>query len=438
MADKTKTQRPPKGPRRKDTIVKNGLPPSQVRDADDPGDATQRNFRYQHAYGAILLIAGRRKLKPYQALWCEHHEDYLAQCDDGTFDAYQIKTSRPEIGAWTLTDTEVVSSIGRFLDLATQFPNHVLKFFFVSNTEPDSVGEVQDQKRRGRCPVLMLRHLQSLSSPAEISEPFAEAFGRLRGSCGCSDEQLFQTLKRTDFILGPSRSDFDASLSHEHLGRLEECNGYSAVQLDNVRDGLIAMIFRASSLQVTDPIRHLNPLVTGLQLADPTLTAKRLTIAEIPLQASAHKGPASFVFPGDPKIALGAPRPSTVLKQKLEVAGLQEEVEYLSERERAAEYNLLEDANLRSDQYPALLRQIEEKIRGECQEAHLRTRSEDGLFGRSMMIEVQDRLKRLAAEDPAAVGHHPYDCLLGVAALLTSECSVWWSSRFPLQSEDTL
>src|SRR5262245_24082235 len=74
----------------------------------DPGDATARNFRYQHAYGVVLIAAARRGIRPYVAIWCEHHEDLLAERTDGVFDGYQIKTSRPELGAWNMGDPELV------------------------------------------------------------------------------------------------------------------------------------------------------------------------------------------------------------------------------------------------------------------------------------------------------------------------------------------
>lgn len=61
----------------------------------DPGDETERNFRYQHQYGVVLLAAVRRGTLNYIALYCEHHEDFLAERPDGLFDGYQIKTSRP-------------------------------------------------------------------------------------------------------------------------------------------------------------------------------------------------------------------------------------------------------------------------------------------------------------------------------------------------------
>jgi hypothetical protein len=163
---------------------------------------------------------------------------------------------------------------------------------------------------------------------------------------------------------------------------------------------------------------------------DPVLIAKRLSVTEIVYRAPSAL-PAAFQFPGAPALALGAPREGVVLEEKLRHGGLAEEIEYMRERERAAEYHLIEDATRRPDQYPRLLRQVEQMVLGECVEAHLRAR-QPSPYGPTMMIDVQERLKRLAHERPEMIGHHPYECLIGVAGLLTSDCRVWWSPRFTI------
>ncbi len=61
----------------------------------DTGDEAERNFRYQHQYGVVLLVAVRRAAFPYVNLYCEHHEDLLCERLDGLFDGWQIKTSTP-------------------------------------------------------------------------------------------------------------------------------------------------------------------------------------------------------------------------------------------------------------------------------------------------------------------------------------------------------
>src|SRR5262245_24967243 len=85
--------------------------PTAARNLTDPGDATSRNYRYQYSYGVILLAAAARGASPYAAVWCEHHEDFLAERTDGKYDGYQIKTSKPELGAWRLNDSELIKTI---------------------------------------------------------------------------------------------------------------------------------------------------------------------------------------------------------------------------------------------------------------------------------------------------------------------------------------
>src|SRR5258708_3056537 len=105
--------------------------PDKVLDTVDTGDETQLRFRYQHAYGVILLLAALSGRKPYTLLLCEHHEDLLGQRNDGFFDAYQIKTRRD--GLWDLSDDAIKDSIKRFVEVDQRFPEKIKEFFFASN-----------------------------------------------------------------------------------------------------------------------------------------------------------------------------------------------------------------------------------------------------------------------------------------------------------------
>src|SRR5260221_12510392 len=91
--------------------------PVEIFDATDPGDATQRNYRYQHTYCVMLLVSGKLRLRPYVAIWCEQHEDCLSERCDNTFDAYHIKTSRPENFAMKSTNLTLCKTNGRFAAL---------------------------------------------------------------------------------------------------------------------------------------------------------------------------------------------------------------------------------------------------------------------------------------------------------------------------------
>jgi hypothetical protein len=307
----------------------------------------------------------------------------------------------------------------------------------VSNTEFDTVTNAsRDDKRRARCPGLFLSYVSGCRSRADIAQPFDSAFDELQAACGCDPDQLVAVLHRMDLIVGPSRSDFDAALSHEHLAGLDECRSCNAQELDAFRDELVATVYRASSLQVTDPIRHLRPLIDA-QDSDPTLSAKRIVVAEVVFLRSPRTCRPSFSFPGESTLELGGGLSADVIEQKLAAAGLEDEIDYLRERARAAEYNLLEDIVRRPEAYPDLLRQIEQRVHGELSEAHLHARQGPTPYGPTMLMDVQNRLRHLAEDRPAEVGYHGYECLIGVAGLLTDECRVWWGPRFPIIVEAT-
>jgi hypothetical protein len=212
------------------------------------------------------------------------------------------------------------------------------------------------------------------------------------------------------------------------------CKSLNAGQLNNFRDDLVSQVYRASSLQVEDPIRHLRPVIDGGEI-DPRLTIKRLVVESVLVYSPDADGPRSFRYVGESLIELGKASVPTVLEQKLTVGGLADEIDYMAERERSTENHLLEDIQRRPERYPELLKQIEQVVLGECREAHLRARQAAAPYGDDMMIDVQDRLRRIAREETSLVGDQSYECLIGMAALLTRECVVWWSPRFHIQAD---
>jgi hypothetical protein len=393
----------------------------------------QRNVRYQHAFGVILLVRSKLGDLPYRAIWCEQFEDLLAERNDDRFDGYQVKTSRPENGPWTLRGAELIRSIGRFCDLIAEFGDQIAGVYFVSNTECDSVGDDnQDGRRRGRCPNAFLQHVKNCSAKEELVPPYSDAFDELVAATGAEVEHLFSVLARMSIILGPSRIDLDAAIVHDHLAILPEGKGLATGQLTALFDGLIASVADASSLRVVDGMRH---LFNGTAASDPTLAAKRLAVDEVVrLSIDVPRGP-TFSAVAQPILALGHARETTIMERKLSHGGIEgDQIEVFRTRALATEYALMEDVERRPDRYPALQTQLEQVVLGECAEAFLRAKRGGEPFGEPMMIEVQDRLRTLADNSPTLVGHHPYESLIGIAGLLTGECRIWWSSRFNVEA----
>ena len=136
--------------------------PLATRDHTDRGAATARNFRYQYAYSAILLAAARSGDRPYTAIWCEQHNDILAEREDGRFDAYQVKTREPKGGPWTLNHPDLIASIKRFAELKRTFGDHIADCYSVTNAGiGHATAQSTSERRRVTNPVLLVKSITS-------------------------------------------------------------------------------------------------------------------------------------------------------------------------------------------------------------------------------------------------------------------------------------
>jgi|SRR6476661_461613 len=409
--------------------------PANIAAIGDPGDETQRNFRYQHAYGTILLVAAAAGLNPYQALWCEHHEDLLAERPDGTYDAYQVKTRRPEIGDWTLTEEPIRHSLKRFVDLHKQFGANINRFVIVSNAEFLAVRlDVKDIKKLKTSPRTFLKVLDGCSKASDVHEPFAEVLAAMTTDFGCDSETLFAVLKRTELVKGPNRDHFDSEVAHIHLPKLADCRLLPAASLNAVRDELIQKVYGASSLLIEDPRQHL-PHVAGQ--TNPGLLAKRVAVSVVADCISLSSGMVFRYQTGEATLVIGdSGSQRDTLRKKFVQAGLVEQLPVMERRTLDTEARLLSLAHAQPDTFGDLLKQLEGVVQAECSEAQLEAQTTratpNALYGPAMLVSVFQRLKAIATNTPNKVNNEPYECLVGIAGLLTEECTVWWSEKFNL------
>jgi hypothetical protein len=134
--------------------------------AHDHGAETLRNFRYQSAYAVVLLIAAAAKKEDYMAIWCEQEDDVLAQIDTNLFDSYQVKSRKPELGEWRLTDDGMVTAIKGFLRLDAKYGEQFRRFIFVSNVE---CLESNAANTKHLCPQRLAKAATSCGSAAELA-----------------------------------------------------------------------------------------------------------------------------------------------------------------------------------------------------------------------------------------------------------------------------
>ena len=420
-----------RGPKKRGAPAPLDAQPNAVLDREDPGDATQRNFRYQHAYGVILLIAATLQKKPYVAIWCEHHEDLLAERSDGKWDGYQVKTRQREQGEWTLGDSELCSAVKHLAHLDQRFPNRIGDLNIVSNAR--FLDTASEQNRHRSLPML-LRAVRSAANLAGIEAPYNEALSKLGSVTGHEPAALLAPLRKMSLVNGPERESFDAEIAHNHIASLSGCDQLPKLRLNDLRDELVARVYRASSLSSDDPARHWC-CVSGDDRDHPQIAAKRVTVQEV-LSLVADQRTAPFRYlPGSRSRAPGEAEANLpVLEAKLLAAGLQSQVDTFTARMLAAERRLLEAAEATPERVKSLLDQLESVVKGEYAESLLSAERQPLPYGGPLLAEVYGRLRAVASQRPELVEHEPYETLAGVAAMLTAECQLWWGPRFDIGS----
>ena len=405
--------------------------PINSRDHSDPGDQVIRKFRYQHAYGVVLAILMVNQTRPYRAIWCEQHEDLLAERTDDLFEAFQVKTRKSETGSWKVTDEAFVESIRRFIDLDLEFPRKITKFCFVSNTE---YSNSDAKKSIHLSPIKLSKAVLAAKSKNDLEGSTLDGFEALRDATKQDGDALFSVLRRLELVHGPTERAFEDELCQTHLPSLSQCSGLSARSLAKVLNSLIALLERAASLQSNDPLRHCVGL-TSTDEVDPYLLGKRVCADDVTLAirdacdigVQYPEELATLSFDKDQSS-------SVVLKKKLDRGGLGARYEAMRRKVLTAEHALLDVAS-RPDGGKQKIAQVENVVLSECDEAHLRAKSLQTQFGPAMLIDVYDRLKAIASNDPSKVNQQPYEVLVGVAGLLTSACLVWWSDQFQMEDD---
>jgi hypothetical protein len=412
--------------------------PKSVIATNDPGDETQRNFRYQVAYGVILLIGSASKRLPYVSVYAEHHEDYLCERVDGKFDGYQVKTRRPEEGAWQLLDEPFKKSLKRFAELCQKFGDCIEELRFVSNVDYSNPSDKSnDVAKIRKSPVRLLKHIGECDSEKDILSPFDETFQELQRYCECSPSVLFGVLKKVGLVNGPDRKSFDSEILVTHLPVLDECKTLMLPQLIAIRDELIQKVSYASSLKIDDPSKHWVPINISDE-QNPTIKAKRITVEECVRTVSEKTAPPfRYSSTRHPVLNLGNGKGNlSKLKKKMLKGDLAFQIETMERRSLSAEQRLMEAAIRKPEAVDDMLNQLASIVKAECDEAYHHAALSGKVIGPQMLDDVFRRLKKKA--DSNLTYKEPYETLIGIAGLLTGECKVWWSEVFDVEEQNEL
>ena len=141
-------------------------------------------------------------------------------------------------------------------------------------------------------------------------------------------------------------------------------------------------------------------------------------------------------YPGSAELELGqAKRNISVLEKKFLQGRIISQFETMKRRALSAESHLIGLAHRLPEKIEPILNQIVSVVQGECDEASFDNSVDDIPDGKEMLKDVYRRLRDISKSEPEKVDHQSYECLVGVAGLLTGECEVWWSEHFDVDQE---
>lgn len=404
--------------------------PTHQLPANDSGAQTVRNYRYQHLYGVVLLIGAATNQHDYRAVWCEQEDDLFGEIDDDSFDSYQVKSRKPEDGAWTCRCEGFNDAIKVFVRLEEEYPGSFRWFNFVSNAE---IFETADARNEHRCPRKLADWARQAANIDALPKAAKKALKVLVKATGRDAEKIFAVLKRLRFAKAPDRDAMFAELVSTHLPQITICSELAVRRVRKLARDLLASVEDAGSLASQDPSRHYAFLKRG-ERDDPQLRNKRLGVSEFLGRLNEMAAPGFSYIPSltDTPFAR-KDRKFRRFIAKLQHGGISHYTDTLRSQATATEAMLLDLATRSGG--AAEIDQLRQLVKAECDIAHAMASEKSAPFGAEMLREVIKQLTAISEKTPNRVGGLPREALLGTAGILTDDCDVWWSERFDVEKE---
>lgn len=394
----------------------------------DRGDETQALYMYQWAAGVVILAGALTSENRYVAVWCEHHDDLLAELPTGGFHAIQVKTVSAQGFTWTCGDSGFVDAVRKFAEHESKYPSQVEQYIFFSNAKPYVPAmTAKVPKKLASSPLRVRDECRAAGGEAHIPAPYKVSFDSLVKSTGVAPETVFNVLRKLEFQVGPPLEGF-----REHLGRvisgIPACKQFTIAWLDKVRDELLFLVGKASSLNVPSLKFYASILQSDSRPAAAVRT-KRISVEDFDIVLKQHPSGGFRYAEVGGHIQLGkASGQMAVLRQKMNAGFVGAYFDSVWLQAMAAERRLMERALEDPDAAMRITKQLEGVMLVECQNAEAEAALEVDERRRGLLIyqRILQRTDELSRHDKASVENERPETLRGVAGLLSGSCNFAW------------
>jgi hypothetical protein len=397
----------------------------------DPGDDTQRRFRYQAAYAAVMSLSLLDEDSGVSLIYCEHHEDVLVKRKDNTFIGIQVKTRASGKSPFKANDEEVVNSIKRFVEHEIKFNNSCFsRYNLVANC-----GFWYDRKDGSNFKYILELAKNDDRQNATLDKFIKNILTLLPLS---SQEIIINVLQKTDLVTSPGLDDIESHLLNL-LTKIPNLKESKVEYVTDITKRLIDKCLNAASLVHNSPKIGYFPILDNPQDEKLKLIIKEKQITKESILNLIKE----ITEDVDKSLLLASsslsqmPKGIKKLIIKMEHGGLSKEnIELAGDHKTSAEFQLVlwekKHGFSKADSHYQHVKTI---VRTQCQEAYDVTISDEELFGLKMLNEVRERLKIIHKEDKSSLFNLRYEHLFGICSILTEECKIWWSKKFDIDKE---
>jgi hypothetical protein len=399
--------------------------PASTSPVEDVGADTQRRFRHQACYAAVLSL-GLLDGGPIVELFCEHHDDVILRLASGTFKALQFKTRMIGGVPFRANESTIIAALYKFASLEVQFPGQFAAYVLGSN-----VGFWHEHKNGNNLEYLLdcLRNGSDGTATALINK-----ISKKKPTI--APVNVLTVLRKVELLNTPGLNDAEMKL-RDQLAQISEFRNRRYEELVVASEALLSKILAASSLAAIGALPEyllLSSDSSQVVKDENVIRSKRITREIVSGALNGALLPTTLLRTYQQVSIDDLPTSMNKMEVKMVVGGLTlAEIEYLKDVKYSTE-TLLQEwlykyGKERAQRYYEHLRVM---VQGECLIARQSSHQEDVQYASKMLSELQRLLKERretqSGDTPALRREH----LLGMAGILTEDCTVWWSEVFEI------
>lgn len=396
----------------------------------DRGDETQALFVYQWSAGVTILAGAMAGLNPYMAIWCEHHDDLLGELPSGLFHAVQVKTNSASNARWRCSDTGFRDAIRKFAEHEAKHMSQFERYILFSNVKPYIPGaSAKAPQHMANSPVRVRDQCLAVAACTDIPEPYKASFDALVKYIGADSEVVFNALRKLEFQQGPHLEDFREQLLSLVSG-IPACKQFTIGRLEKVRDELMLMVGKASSVAIPALEFYAEVLDTDGRPAA-VVRGKRISLEDFHEAVTQHPDAGFRYADVGGHLQLGkASGQKEVLRQKMNAGYVGSYFDMLWLLAMSAEERLLGEALVDAEAALRKSNQLENVMLVECKTAELEAsvNLDERRRGLIILKKIFNRADELSEHDRATVEGERSETLKGVAGLLSGSCNFTWGA----------